>query len=273
MSQFSASPANLINSLWANRRLVWDMAVRDAMGRYKSSYLGVFWAIATPLMMLAVYAFVFSQIFKSKWDAGAGASASEFAVILFAGLIVFNIFAEGVVRAPSAIVSVPNYVKKIVFPLEILPIVTLVSSLIHFCISLCLLLAAQLLATGSVPIIAWLLPLALFPLVAITLALAWFLASFGVYVRDVGHVVSVCVTALMFLSPVFYPLSAVPEKWRWATYANPLTLPIEAARDVLIFNRWPDFAALTIYSAACVALMFVGFFWFQKTRRGFADVL
>jgi lipopolysaccharide transport system permease protein len=218
MTEFSANPPALAQSLWRNRRLLWDLGVRDAMGRYKSSYLGVFWALATPLMMLAVYAFVFTQVFKSKWDAGAGATTSEFAVVLFAGLIVFNIFAEGVVRAPSAIVSVPNYVKKIVFPLEILPVVSLVSSLIHFFISLVLLLAAQLIATGSIPTIAWLLPVALVPLIASTLGLGWLLASLGVYIRDIGHIISVCITALMFLSPVFYPLSAVPERWRWATY-------------------------------------------------------
>jgi lipopolysaccharide transport system permease protein len=273
MKTFSANPLELVRSVLQHRRLIWDLAVRDAMGRYKSSYLGVFWALITPLLLLSVYAFVFSQIFQSKWDVGTGGAKAEFVVVLFAGLIVFNVFAECVVRAPSAILAVPSYVKKIVFPLEILTIVNLCSSLIHFSIGLCLLFVAQLVTTGTVPIIGWLLPIALLPLVAFTLAVTWFLSALGVYVRDINQIVSVAVTALLFLSPVFYPLTAVPEKWRWMLYFNPLTLPVEATRDLLVFNRWPDFTGLAAYTLACIFVMLLGFAWFQKTRRGFADVL
>lgn len=256
-----------------HRRLIWDLSVRDATGRYKNSYFGVLWALVTPLLLLGVYAFVFSQVFKSKWDGATGAGTAQFALILFAGLMVFNIFAECIARAPNTILAVPNYVKKILFPLENLCVVNLISSLIHFAVSFVLLIIAQLVLTGTVPLLVWLTPLTLLPLLLLTLALSWFLAALGVFVRDIGQLTGVLITALMFLSPIFFPSSAIPETWRWLIKLNPLTLPIEATRDVLIFNRWPDFGALALYTACCAALLMLGFAWFQNTRRGFADVM
>jgi lipopolysaccharide transport system permease protein len=273
MQIFSASPVLLVKSIFKYRHLIWDLAFRDATGRYKNSYLGVLWALVTPVLLLGIYAFVFTQVFKSKWDGLAGGGTGQFAIILFAGLMVFNIFAECIARAPTTVVAVPNYVKKILFPLESLCIVNLVSALIHFSISFAMLIVAQLLIMGTVPLLVWLVPLTLLPLLLLTLGLSWFLAALGVYIRDIGQVTGVVITAMMFLSPIFFPSTAIPETWRWLIKLNPLTLPIEATRDVLIFNRWPDFIALGLYAACCSVLMLIGYSWFQNTRRGFADVM
>jgi len=276
MQSFSASPMYLITSLVKNRRLMFDLARRDAIGRYKGSVLGIFWSLLTPLLMLSVYTFVFSGIFKSRWAGGGPAqsgSHAEFAVVLFAGMIVFNVFAECVNRAPAMILANTNFVKKIIFPLEILPCVILLSALFHASVSIAILLIAEWYVQGYIPVTAVLLPVVYVPLCLLILGISWALSATGVYLRDIGQTIGIFVTALMFLSPIFFPVSSLPEHFREFVYWNPLTFPIEQSRNVIVWGKMIDWRVWALYLAISSVVAWLGFAWFQKTRKGFADVV
>lgn len=263
-------------SFWRNRALIIEMTKREVVGRYRGSVMGLAWSFFNPIFMLAVYTFVFSMVFKARWGmggVGGEESKSQFAVLLFVGMIVHGLFAEVLNRAPSLILANVNYVKKVVFPLEILPIIAMGAALFHSLISLVVLLAAFIIFNGYLHWTAVLAPLVLLPLLVATLGFAWMLASLGVFIRDVGQTIGLITTVLMFLSPVFYPITALPEQFRPWLMANPLTFIIEQAREVLILGHLPDWAGLALYMLAALVLAWVGFAWFQKTRRGFADVL
>ena len=267
------SLAALGKSLWRNRQLIVQMAKREVVGRYKGSAMGLAWSFFNPVFMLAVYTFVFSVIFKSRWGVGGEESKTQFAVVLFVGMIVHGLFAEVLNRAPSLILANVNYVKKVVFPLEILPVIAMGAALFHSLVSLGVLLAAFVLLNGYLPWTTVLAPLVLLPLVILTLGLAWMLASLGVFLRDVGQTVGIVTTVMMFLSPVFFPVTALPEEFRPWFMANPLTFIIEQGRDVLIWGHLPDWVGLVIYTLAATAVAWAGYAWFQKTRKGFADVV
>lgn len=272
MQTFSASLREMVASQWRHRGLLKASIKREVLGRYRGSFLGVFWSFFNPLLMLSVYTFVFSSILKAKWGTG-GTSKAEFALVLFAGLMTFNLFSETINRASGLIVGNPNYVKKVVFPLEILPSVVLGSALFHLIISLVVWLLAYLVFYGLPHATVLFFPLVLLPLCIFTLGVSWILASLGVFLRDVAQFIGVATTALMFLSPVFYPASALPENFRIVLYLNPLTPAIELSRDVLFWGKAPNFVMLGLYALASVAVAWIGFLWFQKTRKGFADVL
>ena len=267
-----AGPISLVNSLWKNRSLISQMTTREVIWRYRGSVMGLAWSFFNPILMLAVYTFVFSEIFKARW-AGVETGKGGFAVLLFVGMIVHGLFAECANRAPSLVMSHSNYVKKVVFPLEILPVITLGSALFHSCISLVVLLAAQLLIMGQLYWTALLFPLILVPLVLATLGISWLLASLGVYLRDVGHVITVLTTVLLFLSPVLYPIAALPEVYRPWLQLNPLTYIIEESRSVLLFGHLPDWTSLGVAIIVGAVVASIGFWFFQKTRKGFADVI
>jgi lipopolysaccharide transport system permease protein len=272
MQAFSISPKEMIASLWRNRSLIRTLITREVVGRYRGSFFGILWSFFNPVLMLAVYTFVFSVVFKARWSGGSD-SKTEFALILFAGLIVFNIFAECINRAPGLIVSNANYVKKVVFPLEILPWVVLGSALFHGLISLGVWIIAYLIFFGVPHISALLLPFIILPLLLLIMGLSWGLAALGVYLRDVAQFIGILTTVLMFLSPIFYPVSALPEQYRQLLMINPLTPVIEQARDVLYWGGVPNMTALSVSLLAAFIVMWLGFAWFQKTRKGFADVL
>ena len=232
------------------------------------------WSFFNPVFMLVVYTFVFSEIFKSRWGGvGGDDSKTQFAVVLFVGMIVLNLFSEVLNRAPNLILGNANYVKKVVFPIEILPVIAMGAALFHSLISLGVLLAAFVIFNGYLQWTAIFTPLVLLPLVILTTGLAWILASLGVFLRDVGQTIGIITTVLMFLSPVFYPVTAVPERFRPFIMANPLTFIIEQAREVLIWGHLPNWLGLGVYSLAATAIAWAGYAWFQKTRKGFADVL
>lgn len=272
MQNFPANPREVAASLWRNRSLVKASIKREVLGRYRGSFMGILWSFFNPLFMLAVYTFVFSVIFKARWNAGSE-SKTEFALVLFAGMIVFNLFSECINRAPGLIVGNQNYVKKVVFPLEILPWVGLGAALFHGAISLGVWLVAYLILFGVPHATLLYFPLVLLPFGLFIMGLSWALASLGVYLRDVGQFIGLLTTVLMFLSPIFYPASALPEAYRPLLYMNPLTPVIEQTRDVLFWGKAPDFAMLGIYLIATSIIAWLGFAWFQKTRKGFADVL
>lgn len=268
----SAGPASLAVSLWNNRSLISQMTKREVIGRYRGSVMGLAWSFFNPVLMLAVYTFVFSVIFESRW-VGVDTGKGGFAILLFVGMIVHGLFAECANRAPSLVMNNSNYVKKVVFPLEILPVITLGSALFHTCISLLVLVAAQVLVVGTLHWSSLLFPLILIPLILATLGASWLLASLGVYLRDVGHVISVLTTVLLFLSPVLYPVAALPDAYQPWLKLNPLTYIIEESRSVLLFGNLPDWGNLAIAIAVGASTAAVGFWFFQKTRKGFADVI
>jgi lipopolysaccharide transport system permease protein len=273
----AAQPTSLISlakSLIRNRQLIVQMAKREVVGRYKGSAMGLAWSFFNPIFMLVVYTFVFSEIFKSRWGGvGGDDSKTQFAVILFVGMIVFGFFAEVLNRAPGLILSNVNYVKKVVFPIEILPAIAMGAALFHSLISLGVLLVAFTIFNGYLHPTVILIPLVLLPLIILTLGMAWMLASLGVFLRDVGQTIGIIMTVLMFLSPIFFPVTAVPERFRGFMMANPLTFIIEQAREVLIFGHLPNWLGLGIYSTVAIIVAWAGYAWFQKTRKGFADVL
>jgi len=277
MATTPASPTEMIASLWRNRALVVLLATRDALGRYRGSALGIIWSFFHPLLMLTVYTFVFSGVFKTRWTGREGFAADQsttgYAVVLFAGLMVFTLLAECLNKAPSLILANTNYVKKVAFPLEILPWVNLGAALFHFAVSLCVWLLFYGIFFGVPPVTAILLPVVLFPLILTTMGLSWLLASFGVYLRDVGQIVGVATSALIFMSPIFYPLTALPENLRPILYLNPLTLAVEQTREVLVWGTLPNWSHYAIFVACSVVIAVIGFAFFQRTRKGFADVL
>lgn len=272
MQNFPATPREIVASLWRNRSLIRASIKREVLGRYRGSVMGILWSFFNPLFMLIVYTFVFSVIFKARWSSGSE-SKTEFALVLFAGLMVFNLFAECINRAPNLIVGNQNYVKKVVFPLEILPWVGFGAALFHGAVSLGVWLIAYLIFFGFPPATMLYLPLILMPFGLFIMGLSWTLASLGVYLRDVGQFIGLFTTVLMFLSPIFYPASALPEAYRTLLYMNPLTPVIEQTRDVLFWGKAPDFVMFGIYLIATSIIAWLGFAWFQKTRKGFADVL
>jgi len=259
-------------SQWRNRQLIVQLTKREVVGRYRGSLLGLAWSFFNPLLMLAVYTFVFSVVFQTRWNV-AGEDKVNFAIILFVGLIVHGLFAECINRAPGLILSNSNYVKRVIFPLEILPCVALGSALFHAAISLVVLLAVQFLTNHSLPWTILIFPLILLPLLLGTAGFAWLLSALGVYVRDISQVTSIFTTVLMFVSPLFYPVSALPKNYQVWLKLNPLTHIIEEGRNVLIFGRMPDWTNWAYALGASIFISTAGFWWFQKTRKGFADVL
>lgn len=270
----SSSPIALLRSVIQHRQLIVQMTKREVIGRYKGSVMGLLWSFLNPVFMLAVYTFVFSVIFKARWGTTGGEESKiHFAVVLFVGMIVHGLLAEVLNRAPNLITTNINYVKKVIFPLEILPVVNLGAALFHTSISLLVLLSAFVSFNHYLHWTIIFIPVVLFPLSLLILGFAWMLASLGVFLRDVGQSIGLFTSVLLFLSPVFFPITAMPENYRPIIMANPLTFIIEQAREVVVWGHTPDWLGLSIYTLISCIIAWFGFFWFQKTRKGFADVL
>ena len=267
------SPIEIYSSFIRNRKLVFQMAKREVLGRYRGSIMGLAWSFFNPLLMLAVYTFFFSFVFKSRWGGAQEAGHVDFAIILFVGLIIHGLFSECINRAPMLVNSNVSYVKRVVFPLEIFPWIELGSALFHTLISVFVLLLLQIILVGNLHWTVVLFPLIVAPFILLTLGFAWFLAATGVFVRDIGQTTSMITSVLLFVSPVFFPTSTLPSKVQPLVMLNPLTLVIEESRKVLLFGEMPNWLNLGIYSLVSMLIAWVGFWWFQKTRRGFADVL
>ena len=262
--------------------LIRQLVNREVRARYKGAFLGVLWAAVTPLLMLALYAFVFGGVMKSAWPIPAAAAregvtadigTSHFALIIFIGLVIFSFFSEVIGRAPGLVLENINYVKKIVFPLETLVPVAVGSAAANAAVGLLVFFAFMLYQIGFIPLGALWLPVIILPLLIMSAGLAWFLAALGVYVRDVRQIIAPVINGLMFLSPIFFPLSAMPEWIRGWVQLNPLTFPVEESRNVLFWNGSPDAYGLALYYAAAITAAVLGYLWFKATRRGFADVI
>ena len=276
MNPHAPQPTSLVSlgkSLWLHRQLIKQMAWREVVGRYKGSIMGLLWSFITPVLMLAVYTFVFSVVFKARWGAGGEESKVTFALILFVGLIMHGLLAEVLTRAPSLILGNVNYVKKVVFPLEILPVISLAAALFHSMVSLVVLLLAFVAVNGYLPWTIVLIPIVLLPLAILVLGFGWMLAALGVFIRDIGQAMGIITTIMLFTSTVFFPLSALPEKYHPFILANPLTFIIEQSRKVLLFGDLPNWSGLGVYMLIATVVAWAGYGWFQQIRKGFADVL
>lgn len=275
MQRFPAGPREMVASFWRNRALILALTKREIDGRYRGSVMGIAWSLFTPVLLLVIYTFIFSVVFQTRWgvDTGTGGGKTEFALILFVGLIVHGLFAECIIRAPNLITGNVNYIKKVVFPLEILPWVAFCAALFHTCISLAVLVAARLVLHQHLPWTAVLFPVVMLPLVLGSLGVSWFLSALGAYIRDIGQVVTMISTILLFMSPVFYPISALPERFHVVVHINPLAFIIEESRNTLIFGKVPDFTHWAVLTLVSAVIAWLGFVWFQKTRKGFADVI
>lgn len=234
--------------------------------------MGLAWSFFNPVLLLTVYTFVFSVVFKTRWAGGSGSKA-EFALVLFAGLIFFNLFAECLNRAPTLVLSNPNYVKKVVFPLELLPIVSLLSASFHALASALVWLLFYLVFFGLPPLTILFLPFVVAPLFLYILGLSWFLSALSVYIRDVSQMVGLLTTVLMFMSPIFYTISSLPADYQIFMQVNPLTFVVEQARDLMIFGNPLSFPKFLMQLVISSMVALGGYAWFQKTRKGFADVL
>lgn len=267
------NPVALASHLWTERGLIAQFTRREIEGRYRSSLLGLAWSFINPLALLAVYTFVFGVVLKQRWPGTAAEGLTQFGLVLFAGLIAFGIFSECVSRAAGLIVSTPNYVKRVVFPLELLPVSVLGSALFHAAVSLGVLLAAHL-SLGGVPRLSWLLiPLVLLPIVFISLGLLWTLASLGVFIRDLTYTVTLAVQILFFVTPIFYPATAIPPSMRAVVEYSPLATVVEALRAVIFTGALDQWRSLLWSGLIGLTVMLLGYAWFMRTRRAFGDVI
>lgn len=267
------NPMTLARNLWRHRDLIVQLTRRDIEGRYRGSFLGILWSLANPLMMLLIYTLVFGVIFRSRWPQARSDGLADFALILFAGLTAYTCFSETVNRAAGSVVSVPNYVKKVVFPLEVLPISVLGAALFHMLVSVAVLIVAHLALGGGLPWTIVMLPLVSLPMVFLGLGLAWFVASLGVYIRDIGQAIGIVLQVLFFLTPIFYSIEMIPEPLRSLVLLNPMAPVTENFRRVLLWGDLPSWPGTLWWTLGTAVVMMLGYAWFMTTRKGFADVL
>lgn len=269
------NPVHPWRNLWSHRDLIRQFTWRLFLARYRGTMLGLLWSVLFPLAQLAVFVFVFTHVFKMRaWEDRELSGAAEFSVVLFCGMVVYAIFSESVVRSCGLVIENPNFVKKVVFPVEILAVASLGSSLIYAATGLVVVLvgAAMFVETSSWTIV--LLPLVIAPLLLWSLGLAWILSSLSVFLRDVGNVVGIVVGQMLFyLTPILYPTANLPEDLRWVAWLNPLTPVIEGARSVVLFGEPPNWRSLGWSGLIGLVLVQVGYAFFMKSKRGFADVL
>jgi lipopolysaccharide transport system permease protein len=255
-----------------NRSLVHELTKREILGRYRGANFGLLWALMSPFLMLAVYTLAFGEILGSHWPAQTGKTHS-FALILFVGLIIHAFLAECVNQSPRLVAGNPSYVKKVVFPLEILPWPLVTSALFHLGMNVVAYAVLALVVDRNLPWTIVLLPLTVLPLVVLALGISWGLAALGVYFRDVNQVTGVASTALLFTSTAIIPISAIPDNMRWLFLANPLSFIIDQARNVAVWGTMPDWQGLGLYALMALVVCYLGYGVFRATRRGFADVL
>lgn len=259
-------------SLARHRSLTWELSKREVLGRYRGASFGLAWSVISPFLMLCVYAFAFGTVMKSKWPHEAGGDHS-YAVILFVGLIVHGFFAECLTRAPTLVVGNPNYVTRVVFPLDILPWPMMLSALFHALMNVVVLVLLMLALEHRLHPTLLLLPLVFVPLLLITMGVSWFLAAVGVYFRDVSQIMPVVATALLFLSSAIIPVSILPPPLQTLFRLNPLTFFIDEARVVVLMGGQLDWSMLGLATVAGLLVAWFGHAWFMATQRGFADVL
>jgi lipopolysaccharide transport system permease protein len=245
-------PIGIFSSSWAHRDLIFRLARREVQARYKGSMLGLVWSVLMPLALLGVYTFVFSKLFHARWDL-PDAHRNKFFLIVFSGMIVANLFCSCVGRSPTLMLSNVNYIKKVLFPLEILSLVVLVSEGFDALMSSLVLAIGYLYFIGLPPITALFIPVILLPYLVLIIGAVWFLSALGVYLRDLRQLVAVVLGVIGLL--------------------NPLTAILEQVRQVLFFGNFPDWRVYFVYLLFAWAFAWLGRIWFTHAQRGFADVV
>ncbi len=267
-------PGRMVANLWNHRHLIRQLAYRDIVGRYRAARLGLLWSVLTPLFMLAIYTFVFSVVFQARWGDAPSEGHGQFALYLFCGMLVFQLFGEAATRAPTLVTSNPNYVTKVVFPLEVLPVAAVLTALFSLLVGFGVWMIFWFFVRWAPPVpTALYLPLVLLPLCLATVGVGWLLAALGVFIRDVGPVVTLVVQALFFTTPVFYSVDRVPAAFQVVMRLNPLTHALEDARRVMIAGQPPVWAWWAASLAFSIAIALLGYAFFMKSKRAFADVL
>ena len=267
----SLSPLALAASLRRHRRLLQQLVARDISEKYRAAAGGMLWPIVTPVLMLAVYVLVFGVVFQVRIGAAPAANLAEFGIFLFCGMQAHGLLAESLVRAPTAVVGQPSFVKKVRFPLELLPLTQVAGAYVHYLIGWAVLLAACAMVQG-LALSAVLMPFAMLPLLVLAAGVSLAVSALAVYLRDIAQVTGLLATVLLFVSPVFFPAQSLPQSLRPLLLLNPLTVPIECAR-ALLYGTAVDWAAWLAHAAFCMLAAFAGWAFFQATRRVFADVL
>ncbi|MFK2900931.1 ABC transporter permease [Dyella jejuensis] len=260
------------SALRTYRSLALELAKRDVLGRYRGASFGLFWSLISPFLMLMVYSFAFGFVMKSRWPQAAQGHV-HYSIILFVGLIVHGFFAECLNRSPHLITSNTNFVKRVIFPLEILPWPMVASALFHTLMNFVVFLALHIVLDHTVVWTIVFLPLVLLPLVLLTLGVSWLLAALGVYLRDISQITGVLATAMLFLSTAMFPIDALPPQYRWLLLINPLSFIIDQERNVALWGILPNWIGLGIYTLFASAALYLGYTVFRLTRRGFADVI
>lgn len=272
MQRHSASPLSLVRSTWKHRELILQLARKEVVGRYKGSLFGMAWSYMSPLFMLGIYTLFFTEVFHARWG-GMSDGKGGYATALFSGLIIYTVFADCISRGSQLVTDNANYVTKVIFPLEILPWVSSLTALYHALASLVVLALFSLIFTGHVAATFLLFPVVMVPLILISTAAGWLLASLGVYVRDVGQFTAVIVLAMLYTSGVFFPIEQMKPGIQAVMRMNPLTSLITQGRNVLLWGQWPDWWGLTTYTCGALLACWLAYAWFQRTRAGFIDVL
>lgn len=259
----------MLRDLFSHRELIVSFAKRTLIGRYRGSFLGIFWSFINPLFLLLIYTIVFSFLFKIR----PGVGDVPYSIFLFAGMIPWIAFSEALSHSTSIILENKNLVKKTVFPLEILPVTATLAGFIHSLFGLVILLSGILLVRHTLYPLLFLLPLVMVLQIILTIGLCWFLASLGVFIRDISHMVGLGLTALMYLTPILYPIEMIPTKFRWLWAINPMYGIVNGYRSLLLQGTFPDWKSLLWVFIAGLVLTILGYSWFMKTKKVFADVI
>lgn len=267
-------PTLLPREIAHNFTLVRHWSKRQLALRYVGSYLGYLWTFAMPLLMLLVYTFVFGIIFKARWNAlGAEETTGNFAVIMFCGMSIYNIFSEAISTSARCVVDNPNLVKKVVFPLAMLPVSQTLASFAIGQLWFALVLLGAYFMDMPLHWTIFLFPLVLVPLALISLGCAFFVSALTVYLRDIPHLVGIILQIMFFLTPIFYPETMVPEKYRAIMYYNPMTHIVQQGRELLLFGQIPDPQGIALVWGVSMLVCQLGYVWFLKVKKGFADVI
>jgi len=265
------NPLSFVVTGWKNRELILQLAWRRIESRYRGSVLGLSWALLEPLAMLAIYTFVFSFVFRARWGALPN-EHGEFALFIFSGLTIYSLFSEAINDAPQSISASGVFVKQVVFPTEILAWVTVLAGLFKFAVSSTLLIIFYRATQGSLPVASLFLPLIILPVVLLTLGVTWFISSLGVFIRDLGQAVGLATSALLFVSPIFYPASTIPERFQFLYFLNPFAGILEMSKRSLFQGMPPDVEEFAVLMAVSWAVAWAGYSWFLRTKAGSARV-
>jgi lipopolysaccharide transport system permease protein len=269
---YPAGVKEIFQPLIHHRNLLWHLSKRGIQSRFRGSVLGMFWSLLTPLLMLLVYSFVFSVVFQAKWN-HPGAENANFGVILFSGMIIHALFAEPMVLSSTSITGNPQYVKKVVFPLEVMAWSTLIVAGFQALISFIILILFMLISGMALHSTLLLFPLVVAPMILLSLGVSWLLSALTVFIRDIAQLVGIVSTVALFISPVFFPVDRLPVNWQSIIYLNPISYIVDQMRRISIYGEMPDWAGLGIYSLVSLLVAWLGLVVFQRLRNGFADVL